>query len=129
MFISSHALPSDQFVFEVLKIGIIQVEPTLQGAIRQAPATPKHLDGLIEYVVKRHTPPSNCASFASVSGNQTLFSGNVNDGTALLVAKPSRITDVKKNALQRNPEVIRFPPHPDPLPQDGGEGDPRTEWP
>jgi len=53
-------LAFDEFGFQVLQIGVIQVELALEGAIGQAPPALEHGDRLVKDLLKGHRSPSPC---------------------------------------------------------------------
>ena len=58
--IHGQALALDEFGFQIVQVGVIELELPLEGAIGQAPPALEHGYRLVEDLLKGHRPPSLC---------------------------------------------------------------------
>src|SRR5262245_61907304 len=65
LLIDREALPLDDFVFQVVEVGIIELELSLESAIRQAATALQHGNSLLQNLLERH----RCLS---ISGREPL---------------------------------------------------------
>src|SRR4030095_16359910 len=58
LLIDREALPLDDFMFQIVEVGIIEIELPLESAISQAATALQHGNSLLENLLERHRCPS-----------------------------------------------------------------------
>src|SRR5439155_18165547 len=69
--VGSQPLGVDEFGFEVVEVGVIEVKSTLQGAIGDTALALEDLEYLREHLIKRHCPALHAESRSPVAAFPT----------------------------------------------------------